>query len=241
MVYAVDFGNTNVKVASFEMGELLRIDSYDIQNEEQWQTELKKLSSDKLILSSSSLDERKVVELCGLQDAFIINEFTHYPIRFTYNRFRTLGRDRVAGSVGAFSLVKKENALLIDAGTCVTYDVVEKSGVHLGGMISPGLKMRLRSMHEMTANLPLVKKEGSFYEIASSTEGALRSGGKYGIILEIQGYIKRMKQRFGNFNVYLTGGDAGFIKEFLQESVILEKHITLYGLYEILKWNDKEV
>src|SRR5699024_5064987 len=114
----------------------------------------------------------------------------------------------------------------------------EHSGIHLGGMISPGIDMRYASMHTLTAQLPLVEEKDYLDKIATNTYDALRSGGKYGLLLEIKAYIRWLKQLYGDICVYVSGGHAQFLKNNLPDELILEKHLVLQGLYEIYQWNE---
>lgn len=241
MVYAVDIGNTNMKVGKFVLGNLEKVDVYDIGKTNEWKTVLEQMKEEKMIVSSTSLSEKEVIKTCKLENAYRIQNTSQYPIRFNYERISDMGKDRIAASVGAYCLDKSKHSLVVDIGTCATYEVIEKSGVHLGGMISPGLEMRFKSMHKMTARLPLVADDEIFSHIATNTIEALRVGGKFGLLLEIEGYIRHVKKLFKDINIYLTGGNAEYMNENIEERVIIEKHLILKGLFQILKWNDKEV
>ena len=119
-----------------------------------------------------------------------------------------LGIDRIAAVIGAKSVSHgEENIMVIDCGTCITYDIAIGNR-YLGGNISPGINMRLRAMHAYTESLPKVFSDGDVPEIGISTETAMRSGVIHGISFEIEGTIMYFKNKFNNLKVYLTGGGA---------------------------------
>ena len=88
-----------------------------------------------------------------------LDHLTSLPISIAYLTPQTLGRDRIAGAVAAQFLYPDEGKIIVDAGTCITYDFVDSNGCFLGGNISPGIQMRIRAMNSHTANLPLVEME----------------------------------------------------------------------------------
>lgn len=128
-------------------------------------------------------------------------------ITLGYRTPATLGADRLAAVMGAQSLLPHRTVLVIDAGTCITFDLLLSNGHYLGGNISPGLDMRLRAMHEFTARLPLVCAEGENPDYGYDTITALRSGAKSGIRLEIMGYLAQVRAEHPDACAFLTGGN----------------------------------
>ena len=126
-----------------------------------------------------------------------------------WERFRLncLRADRLAAVMGAQSLLPHRTVLVIDAGTCITFDLLLSNGHYLGGNISPGLDMRLRAMHEFTARLPLISAEGENPDYGYDTITALRSGAKSGIRLEIMGYLAQVRAEYPDACAFLTGGN----------------------------------
>lgn len=123
----------------------------------------------------------------------------------------TLGADRLAAVLGARAVMPGRDLLVVDAGTCITYDLLTADGHHLGGNISPGVDLRLRALHDYTGKLPLVKAEGETRLVSISTEMALRSGVVLGVRLEVEAYIARLREEYPQLCVFLTGGtDLGF-------------------------------
>jgi type III pantothenate kinase len=159
------------------------------------------------------------------------------PIQVAYQTPQTLGKDRIAAVVGALALFPAENCLVIDAGSCITYEFLQATGVYLGGNIAPGVNMRLRAMHEFTARLPQVDLQAVEQWIGSSTAKAMNNGALLGVVLEIVGYAQKWAAERGNIRSILTGGDAPRLLEALPIKVEHEPDLVLIGLNKILKHN----
>lgn len=141
-------------------------------------------------------------------NALHVTGCTPTPLICDYLTPDTLGADRLAAAVGAAHLFADCPLLIIDAGTCITYDFVSRDGHYLGGNISPGLGMRLRALHEQTARLPLVNAEGEVNPIAQNTQSAIRTGVIQGMDYEIRGYIRHTMQQHPDARIFLTGGNG---------------------------------
>ena len=164
---------------------------------------------------------------------------TPVPITNRYRTPETLGRDRLAAVIGASSLKPGKDLLIIDAGTCITYEVIDARGNYWGGNIAPGMQMRLRSLHEFTARLPLVEAEGEVPGMGYDTETAIRSGVLRGMKYEIEGYIKSMRSKFPHLQVFLTGGNRINFDEDIKNLVFTDKYIVPRGLNKILDYNEE--
>lgn len=162
---------------------------------------------------------------------------TPVPIENMYRTPETLGRDRLAGVVAASWMYPGANVLVIDAGTCITYDLLEESGKYLGGNISPGLDMRYHAMHHFTRRLPMVERANSISLLGETTEEALRNGGLTGVLMEMGGYMELLRKKYTGLNTLLTGGDAPYLSEHLRADLALEPHLILIGLNQILQFN----
>lgn len=154
------------------------------------------------------------------------------------NRYRTpgtLGADRLAAAVGAAELRPQADLLIIDAGTCIKYDVVDAARNYWGGNISPGLEMRLRALHEYTARLPKVEAEGELPDVGHDTETAIRAGVVRGIRFEVEGYLRQMAERYPSLQVFLTGGDGLGIESPAGVPVLRDAHLVARGLDRLLR------
>lgn len=141
-----------------------------------------------------------------------------------------LGADRVAADIGARSMMPEHTLLIIDAGTCLTFDVIGRDGTILGGAISPGINLRLRAMHEHTAALPLLDAEGEHPVLGYDTPTSMRSGAINGIRWEIEGYIRTMQKMYPDLQVFMTGGDDMEFPEDLQHIITREPLLVQKGL-----------
>lgn len=161
---------------------------------------------------------------------------TPVPFRIAYRTPLMLGSDRVAAVAGALCLFPGRDVLVIDAGTCITFDLLTADGVYEGGNISPGPSMRLAAMHEATARLPLVGQEGECPPLGYDTETALRSGVLRGIGFEIAGYADEIRRSRPSLLTLLTGGKSGLLLPHIPDSVKPEAvpHLVEYGLNHIL-------
>ena len=162
---------------------------------------------------------------------------TPVPITNRYKSPETLGADRLAAAVGASSLKPGKDLLIIDAGTCVTYEVIDAKGNYWGGNIAPGMQMRLRSLNEFTAKLPLVSAEGDVPGMGYDTETAIRSGVLRGMKYEIEGYIRSMRRKYPHLLVFLTGGDKIYFDTTIKSIIFADKFIVPRGLNKILDYN----
>ena len=191
---------------------------------------------DGAIVSSVITDSPQLqAELQKLQCPVVrFNSSTPLPLEINYRTPGTLGSDRVAAAVGAWSEAPGRNMLVIDAGTAITIDFVGKEGKYNGGNIAPGIKMRLRALHEYTSRLPMVDKEGDTPTIGYDTETAIRSGVINGICHEIEGYIDEFKQKYCDVLVFLTGGDEKPLKNRIKNCIFADKYLVAKGLNRIL-------
>ena len=163
---------------------------------------------------------------------------TPLPIDNRYRSPETLGKDRLAAVVGAYQLFPGASCLIVDAGSCITFDLLEGGGIYRGGNIAPGIAMRLRAMHAFTARLPAVPVDaGDTGWLGDTTESAMRRGAQLGAALEIEGYIALCSAQIGRINVILTGGDADFLAKKLKSKIFVNHHLVLRGLNKILNYN----
>ncbi len=159
------------------------------------------------------------------------------PLSLAYKTPETLGVDRIAAAVGAGVLFPDYAMLVIDAGTAITFDFVEPNGVFAGGNISPGIAMRLKSLHHFTANLPLVSINNSVPEIGSTTYEAIAAGVRNSVLFEIEEYISRWCNISRQHKVIVTGGDADFLVNSIKSSIFVNSNLVAIGLKRILELN----
>ncbi len=162
---------------------------------------------------------------------------TPLPILTTFPP--TMGSDRIAAIVGAMSLKPGTPLLIVDAGTCVTYEFIDDEGIYLGGNIAPGLRLRLLAMHEHTALLPLVEANGDLPAIGYDTDTAMRTGAILGLKYEIEGYIRNYKKEHPQLHVFLTGGDVFDFEEDIKKIISTDHYLVPRGLNSTLEYNTR--
>ena len=164
-----------------------------------------------------------------------------YPIVVKYRLFKSLGLDRIANVVGSYSLFPNKDNLVIDMGTCITYDFINHQNQYLGGSISPGISLRFKALHTYTENLPEIKFDSNEKKlIGDSTHSGIESGVVNGVVEEIKGIIVNYQNLFPKTNIILTGGDTAFIKSIVsikKNSIFAQDNLTLIGLNSILNYN----
>ena len=154
-----------------------------------------------------------------------------------YETPETLGVDRIALVSGAVKKFPNKNILIIDAGTCITFDFVNDKTVYFGGAISPGIEMRYKSLHAFTSKLPILEKNYPQNFIGKNTIESINSGIVNGVTQEIKGVINQYKKKYTDLTVVLTGGDINFLAKQLKSSIFAHQNFLLEGLNEILIFN----
>jgi type III pantothenate kinase len=240
MYLCIDAGNTRTKVSVFNLDGTIIESLVAPENQVETIIELiRRHGIDHVIISTTGERDWDIKSL-GVEGKNIeLDQNTRLPIQIVYSTPATLGRDRIAAACGANAIFPEKNCLVIDAGTCVTMDVVLGTGVYIGGNIAPGLRMRLTAMHEYTAKLPLVEPGWPELAFGDSTLHALQNGASLGIIMEIEGLLHRAKGAFGEVSIVMTGGDAVFLADRLESQIFVTPELVAHGLFQILAFNVK--
>jgi len=239
MNLAIEVRNTRVKTAVFEKDKLVEMIVFD---KTKILSEIKKILkkhviSNGIMSNVASISDSKLKQLQSLVPIQVVSSFTEVPFDNLYKTPKTLGVDRIALVAGAVSQFSGENVLVIDAGTCITFDFVNSEGGYLGGAISPGVQMRFNSLNYFTANLPLLEKEELTDFMGKNTKESINSGIINGVIQEIDGVINQYKKKYLDLTVVLTGGDTNFLAKQLKSSIFANQNFLLYGLNTILIFN----
>ena len=236
----IDVGNSFVKLAVFSNGSLKFKEVVEIDLILKQVISIKKRyrKIKKAIISSVGRlkgDDAKVIN--ELFDLLVLDSTIKLPFVNLYKTPKTLGVDRIALVCASVNQFPDNNALIIDAGTCITYDFVNTDNQYLGGAISPGLRMRYKALNNLTANLPLLETEIPNSITGNSTKESIHSGVVNGVLNEIDGVIEDYKQKYSDLTVILTGGDANFLSKQLKSSIFANSKFLLEGLNYILQFN----
>ena len=240
MNLVIDIGNTVAKIAVFDLeGSIVEVQ----YSSNTLLTNTKELCSKYLVtkgivasVTSLTTEVRKYLDALNIPLLWL-DHTTHLPIENKYKTPKTLGYDRVAGVVGAYVKFPNKNILVIDAGTAITYDFINSNGQYCGGNISPGLRMRLRALHDFTGKLPLVVPGTSDNLLGKSTEDAIRSGVTKGIEYEMLGYVQELKREYPDLLVFLTGGNDFSFETKLKNGIFADRFLVIKGLNRILNYN----
>lgn len=141
------------------------------------------------------------------------------------------GADRIAADIGAIATAPKSALLVVDCGTCITYDVIDSNRKILGGSISAGVALRLKAMHDYTAALPLLKPEGFAPLIGTEIEGAMRGITVNGVRWEIEGYAREMLIQVPDLKLFYTGGVPLVFSPDIEKFTVHDPYLVLKGLW----------
>ena len=236
----VDVGNRFIKLAVFEKEKLVKKETVSVED---FSTFLKSLQKafpnlDYAIVSSvGNFSEKHLSLLTKQMKVHTLSHASTLPFINKYETPTTLGVDRIAlVSAAAFQFPKK-NVLIIDAGSCITYDFLNAKNEYLGGAISPGISMRYKAMNTFTANLPLLEKKNPEKLIGNSTQSSMNVGVVNGVVSEIEGFISAYKTEFSDLTTILTGGDTHFLRDSIKNDIFANSNFLLEGLNHILEIN----
>ncbi len=237
----IDIGNSGLKLAIFHQRKLVHKLHLQQIDTDQLRQLVKDYEVENSLISSVSQDAEAIANL--LKTITVYQPFssnTALPLINLYKSPETLGSDRLAGLMGARYLYPEQPVLVIDAGTCITYDLIDEKSRYEGGSISPGILMRLKALHHFTGKLPLVDFDPDFEDlIGRDTRQSILSGVINGVLAEVEGFIQKYSQRQAHLRVILCGGDARFFDTRLKNSIFAnylscEPDLVLIGLNEVI-------
>ncbi len=234
----IDRGNHSTKAYIFSEEKLVSCTVYTQEQESELLKYVSEQTADHAILCSVQANDEQLLN--ELQKKKIFVHFTYKtptPLKLSYATPETLGPDRIAAALGGWQLLGGGSVLIVVAGTCITYNVVEASGAFVGGAISPGLNMRLKAMHEFTGKLPLVRMKGDFPLTANTTESSIRSGALNGAVREVGGMIASYGALYPSLKTVISGGDGVFLAEALKNGIFARPELVAEGLNTILNYN----
>ncbi len=226
------------KVGIFNQNDILYLNTCKTITLKQLQNLLIDYSIDKAIISSVKNYSPLIKEFLKENLLFVeLSEITKIPIKVRYTTTETLGKDRLSAVVAAKSVYPNNNVLVINAGTCITYDFIDKNSEYYGGAISPGIQMRLKALNTFTEKLPLIKSKKNVELIGNSTHNSILSGVMNGVMYEASGFIKSYNDNFNDLKVILSGGDMNYFDKKFKNSIFAFSNIVIHGLNIILDFN----
>jgi type III pantothenate kinase len=234
MNLVVDNGNTCIKVATFSTHDIVKKFTFGAVDELKIFLSLNQF--DTAIVSSVGNPIEEILSWIKAKKTFLLSHLLPLPIKILYKTPETLGVDRIAAVCGVSHLFPSTDCLVIDAGTCITYDFVDRKMNYYGGAISPGINMRFEAMHTFTKRLPLVSAVPEKM-IGDSTVSSMRSGVMNGVLNEVEGFINRYRMEYPDVRVVLCGGDTSFFENNLKPTIFAAPDLVLNGLNRILVYN----
>ncbi|MDT8346547.1 MAG: type III pantothenate kinase [Flavobacteriaceae bacterium] len=238
----LDNGNTLLKIAVFKQDEICWIDRRKVADIEHILQEIPQEYSntiDRIALSNvGSLSKETLAHLKTIAPVLEIDKSLRFPFKNDYKTPETLGIDRMVLASGALAVNQgKLPVLIIDAGTCITYDFVNSKGRYQGGIIAPGVQMRYKAMHQYTHALPMLQPENLDKPIGQSTAECMHLGVMRGVYHETQAYLDEFQQNNKSLTIFLTGGDAKWLSEKLKNHIFADPNLLLKGLKHLLDLN----
>ena len=246
MEIVIDQGNTRIKIALFHNDDIIEIKTFDNNESIDVNTMLNNLELKYpgngtidlgLFSSVGKINQNFVREMGSRIRLLILDPSLSIPVNIKYSSPETLGHDRIALAVAAHAKFPGHDVLVIDAGTCITCDFIEKAGKYLGGSISPGISMRFNALHTFTTNLPLVTQTKTPELIGDSTVKSIQSGVINGVKAEVMGFIEQYKSLYPSLIVVFTGGDLNYFDKNTKNNIFAIPNLVLLGLKEILEYN----
>ena len=248
-ILVIDQGNSNVKISLWADGCLInKIRLPGNLSSKELEEFVSKATPEGCAYSSVSKPDKELIK--KLDEIFaerlvVLNPNTPLPIKINYNRATPIGADRVAAVAGGVSMFPNETLLIIDAGTAITLDVADSSGNFIGGNISAGIDLRVKSLHEYTGRLPLVNKNeaGNDVYFATDTKEALLNGVMNGVCAEIADAFYHAKEEFGCRRMILTGGDSRLIEKMMRhktDNLYVDEELVEKGLLSIYRYNSRQ-
>lgn len=231
----VDVGNSSIKWAVYNSGR-----TEDLRTQNAWSDELISACVEmgkRCLISSVRVIPPAVLTQLQETECLFLTHHLPLPIGINYNTPDTLGVDRIASAAAAHHRFPGENCLIIDAGTCITADWITSDGMFQGGLISPGIRMRIKAMHNQTDHLPDVEPLKNMEYPGKSTRDSLIVGSVNGAVGEMMALIQQLEAQYGSIRVVLTGGDSTYFDKHLKNEIFASPNLVLDGLYQILKIN----
>ncbi|MFN8231603.1 MAG: type III pantothenate kinase [Bacteroidia bacterium] len=235
MNLVVDCGNTRVKYGVFENNQIIE---FGLITNDFNAIFLKFKSINKVIIASVTQQHTVIQALIpkGISVVLFSNNLK-LPLQNLYQSAQTLGSDRLAASIGSFTLFPNINVLTIDAGTCIKYNFVNNKNQYIGGAISPGLNMRLKALNHYTHSLPLISFDENYDNLTgTNTQNSILSGTQIAAVCEVESMIERYLALYPDLKIVFTGGDANYLCKQLKNRFFADEHLILKGLNATLNY-----
>ena len=238
-ILTIDIGNTRAKYAVFHEKNIVEQNVFQPENDDLTNLLQRYPYINKGIISSVGGKVQECIKALGNIEVLVLSSATKLPFSLTYKEKTQIGADRLALVAAAYAEKPHQNSLVIDIGTCITYDILTADDRHLGGPISPGMKLRFKAMHEHTSLLPLCEPSHDELKlICDDTDECLKSGVQLGVTYEIKEFIEHYSLIFNDLNVFISGGDNIFLENKLKNCIFANSNFLFNGLRFIMEYNE---
>ena len=238
MNLTIDIGNSRTKVGVFEEDEIKFVQTFDNLTVKDLEKIMAEHEARFSIVSSVKEPDHDIDAFLAKSTNQIKYDFTvNVPIKNLYKSADTLGKDRLAAVIGANALYLGKDLLVIDTGTCITYNFINRKNEFIGGSIAPGINMRLKSLNTFTGKLPLVEQETINELIGTDTKSAILSGVMNGAAFEMDETINQYKATYPGVKTLVTGGNMEYFESRLKNKIFAVPHLVLIGLNKIIQYN----
>lgn len=234
---AIDIGNSSTKIGLFVDSELEK--DWVIESPSELTPILESHKPMQVIVSSVAAEASDWTALVKAERLIVLSSSTTLPFKNLYKTKSTLGLDRLAALAGAEKINPGKNNLVIDIGSCITYDLLDKSNNYHGGIISPGIDLRFKAMNDYTKRLPLITNYENPNLIGVSTEEAMTSGVINGITAELDGIISQYQTKWPDLEVIMCGRGLNCFESKLKAHIFASPKLVLIGLNRILEYNEQ--
>jgi len=236
-LFLVDAGNSYLKLAEVRDGNIMPAQKIPFTSQEFREFTIKHKEAHKVISSVLSKAQTKELTIL-LEPCTLVTQTTALPIKINYESPQTLGIDRICNACAIYEKKSGENALCIDIGTCIKFDLVQNN-CYVGGSISPGIDLRYRALHEFTGKLPLIHDKLNSPITGNSSIQSIHSGVMNGIQKELEGFINYYRSKYADLSIFITGGDAPYFDFEGKNDIFAIENLTLQGLYAIYTFDAK--
>ena len=241
MNLVIDIGNSKVKFFLFENNKTIHKEICDHPDFRKKLDSISDRNSIKNVITSSvsnNHDQYIIESLNNSKYICLSNDNLLIPFINNYKTKNSLGQDRIALVSSAIYNYPNQDNLIIDLGTCITYDFVDSNKIYHGGAISPGIQLRYSSLNTQTSNLPLLEFEETENLIGSTTNESIHSGIYNGVIAEVNNYIDILKKEHPKLNVIIVGGFSKFLLNRIKNAIFADQDFLAQGLNYIINYNE---
>ncbi|MGB9720799.1 MAG: type III pantothenate kinase [bacterium] len=242
MILTLDVGNTNIHIGVYQNEKLIRVDLMKTQKYfdkslfrklfHKYDIECVGIAS---VVPALNRNLSRYFEKKHNIKPLFVGPKLHLPVKIAY---KTLGADRIANiSAGFFRY--HTDFIIFAFGTAITGDVVSKKGIHLGGMIMPGIETQLWSLNQRTSLVKCTSLSARTSYLGKNTCECVQSGIFCGIMFSIQGFIKKFGEE-NRYKVIATGGWGRKMTRVIPEIDRYDPDLTLYGIVKLCHYNAQE-